>query len=341
MSSATMTAEAPLPAPAEEPLLRVVDVVKHFPAGVGASVKAVDGVSFDVQRGETVGLVGESGCGKSTLGRLVTQLIPVTSGKVIFDGVDITRLGGERLRQQRKQLQIIFQDPYASLDPRMTIGDVIAEPLVNFGMLHGKEKDVRVQELLRVVGLNPYFNNRYPHEFSGGQRQRIGIARALALNPRLIVCDEPVSALDVSIQAQIINLLEDLQKEFHLTYIFIAHDLSVVRHISDRVMVMYLGKVVEVSPSEQLYLSQEHPYTKALLSAIPVPDPRVESQRRLVELSGEIPSALHPPSGCRFHTRCPIAQVPGICADEEPPLEEKAPGHLAACHFSEKVRTEV
>jgi len=341
MSSATMTAEAPLPAPAEEPLLRVVDVVKHFPAGVGASVKAVDGVSFDVQRGETVGLVGESGCGKSTLGRLVTQLIPVTSGNVIFDGVDITRLGGERLRQQRKQLQIIFQDPYASLDPRMTIGDVIAEPLVNFGMLHGKEKDVRVQELLRVVGLNPYFNNRYPHEFSGGQRQRIGIARALALNPRLIVCDEPVSALDVSIQAQIINLLEDLQKEFHLTYIFIAHDLSVVRHISDRVMVMYLGKVVEVSPSEQLYLSQEHPYTKALLSAIPVPDPRVESQRRLVELSGEIPSALHPPSGCRFHTRCPIAQVPGICADEEPPLEEKAPGHLAACHFSEKVRTEV
>jgi len=341
MSSATMTAEAPLPAPAEEPLLRVVDVVKHFPAGVGASVKAVDGVSFDVQRGETVGLVGESGCGKSTLGRLVTQLIPVTSGNVIFDGVDITRLGGERLRQQRKQLQIIFQDPYASLDPRMTIGDVIAEPLVNFDMLHGKEKDMRVQELLRVVGLNPYFNNRYPHEFSGGQRQRIGIARALALNPRLIVCDEPVSALDVSIQAQIINLLEDLQKEFHLTYIFIAHDLSVVRHISDRVMVMYLGKVVEVSPSEQLYLSQEHPYTKALLSAIPVPDPRVESQRRLVELSGEIPSALHPPSGCRFHTRCPIAQVPGICADEEPPLEEKAPGHLAACHFSEKVRTEV
>ena len=216
-----------------------------------------------------------------------------------------------------------------------------AEPLVNFDMLHGKEKDTRVQELLRVVGLNPYFNNRYPHEFSGGQRQRIGIARALALNPRLIVCDEPVSALDVSIQAQIINLLEDLQKEFHLTYIFIAHDLSVVRHISDRVMVMYLGKVVEVSPSEQLYLSQEHPYTKALLSAIPVPDPRVESQRRLVELSGEIPSALHPPSGCRFHTRCPIAQVPGICADEEPPLEEKAPGHLAACHFSEKVRTEV
>jgi len=336
-----MTAEAPRPAPAEEPLLRVVNVVKHFPAGVGASVKAVDGVSFDVQRGETVGLVGESGCGKSTLGRLVTQLIPVTSGNVIFDGVDITRLGGERLRQQRKQLQIIFQDPYASLDPRMTIGDVIAEPLVNFDMLHGKEKDMRVQELLRVVGLNPYFNNRYPHEFSGGQRQRIGIARALALNPRLIVCDEPVSALDVSIQAQIINLLEDLQKEFHLTYIFIAHDLSVVRHISDRVMVMYLGKVVEVSPSEQLYLSQEHPYTKALLSAIPVPDPRVESQRRLVELSGEIPSALHPPSGCRFHTRCPIAQVPGICADEEPPLEEKAPGHLAACHFSEKVRTEV
>src|SRR5438309_8131947 len=276
MSSATMTAAAPRPAPAEEPLLRVVNVVKHFPAGVGASVKAVDGVSFDVQRGETVGLVGKSGCGKSTLGRLVTQLIPVTSGNVIFDGVDITRLGGERLRQQRKQLQIIFQDPYASLDPRMTIGDVIAEPLVNFDMLHGKEKDTRVQELLRVVGLNPYFNNRYPHEFSGGQRQRIGIARALALNPRLVVCDEPVSALDVSIQAQVINLLGDLQKEFNLTYLFIAHDLSVVEHISTRVAVMYLGKIVEIAPGKELYNNPKHPYTEALLSAVPIPDPAVK-----------------------------------------------------------------
>jgi len=338
MSSTTLAVDLKSLA-TQEPLLRVVDVVKHFRAGVAGTVKAVDGVSFDVRPGETVGLVGESGCGKSTLGRLVTQLLPATSGQVIFDGVDLTKLGGEKLRQQRKQLQMIFQDPYASLDPRMTVGDIIAEPLVNFGLVSGRQKNARVQELLRVVGLNPYFNNRYPHEFSGGQRQRIGIARALGLNPRLIVCDEPVSALDVSIQAQIINLLEDLQREFKLTYIFIAHDLSVVRHISDRVMVMYLGKIVEVSPSEDLYQSQEHPYTKALLSSIPVPNPRIESQRRLIELSGEIPSPLNPPSGCHFHTRCPIAKVPTPCADTEPPLEQKAPNRFAACHFSEKVRT--
>jgi oligopeptide transport system ATP-binding protein len=338
MSSTTLAVERKSIA-TQEPLLRVVDVVKHFRAGVAGTVKAVDGVSFEVRPGETVGLVGESGCGKSTLGRLVTQLLPATSGQVIFDGVDLTKLGGEKLRQQRKQLQMIFQDPYASLDPRMTVGDIIAEPLVNFGLVSGRQKNARVQELLRVVGLNPYFNNRYPHEFSGGQRQRIGIARALGLNPRLIVCDEPVSALDVSIQAQIINLLEDLQREFKLTYIFIAHDLSVVRHISDRVMVMYLGKIVEVSPSEDLYQSQEHPYTKALLSSIPVPNPRIESQRRLIELSGEIPSPLNPPSGCHFHTRCPIAKVPTPCADTEPPLEQKAPNRFAACHFSEKVRT--
>ena len=285
----TVVAPSARVSPAVEPLLRVANVVKHFGAGVGSSVKAVDGVSFDILPGETVGLVGESGCGKSTLGRLITQLIPVTSGEVFLDGVDITKLHGEKLRQQRKQLQMIFQDPYASLDPRMTVGDIIAEPLVNFKMISGRAKDVRVQELLRTVGLNPYFNNRYPHEFSGGQRQRIGIARALALNPKLIICDEPVSALDVSIQAQIINLLEDLQREFELTYLFIAHDLSVVRHISNRVMVMYLGKIVEVAPSEDLYTSQEHPYTRALLSSIPVPDPRIESKRRLVELSGEIP----------------------------------------------------
>ena len=338
MSSPTLAVERKSIA-TKEPLLRVVDVVKHFRAGVAGTVKAVDGVSFEVRPGETVGLVGESGCGKSTLGRLVTQLLPATSGQVIFDGVDLTKLGGEKLRQQRKQLQMIFQDPYASLDPRMTVGDIIAEPLVNFGLVSGRQKNARVQELLRVVGLNPYFNNRYPHEFSGGQRQRIGIARALGLNPRLIVCDEPVSALDVSIQAQIINLLEDLQREFNLTYIFIAHDLSVVRHISDRVMVMYLGKIVEVSPSEDLYQSQEHPYTKALLSSIPVPNPRIESQRRLIELSGEIPSPLNPPSGCHFHTRCPIAKVPTPCADTEPLLEQKAPNRFAACHFSEKVRT--
>src|ERR1700736_1986643 len=323
------------------PLLRAENVVKHFPAGLGTSVKAVENVSLEIYPGETVGLVGESGCGKSTLGRLITQLLPVTSGNVFFDGVDLTKLRGEKLRQYRRHLQMIFQDPYSSLNPRMTVGDIIAEPLENFGLLRGRAKDARVQELLKIVGLNPYFNNRYPHEFSGGQRQRIGIARALALRPKLIVADEPISALDVSIQAQIINLLEDLQKEFNLTYLFVAHDLSVVRHISNRVMVMYLGKIVEVSPSEELYTSQEHPYTKALLSSIPVPDPRIESQRRLIELHGEIPSPMNPPSGCHFHTRCPIAQVPGICADEEPPLEEKAPGRFAACHFSEKVRTEL
>ena len=330
----------PTPDPAE-PLLRVSNVVKHFRAGVAGTVHAVDGVSFDIKPGETVGLVGESGSGKSTLGRVITQLLPATSGNVIFDGVDLTKLRGEKMRQQRRNLQMIFQDPFASLDPRMTVGDIIAEPLVNFGLHDRKEKDRKVQELLRVVGLNPYFNNRYPHEFSGGQRQRIGVARALALNPKLIVCDEPISALDVSIQAQIINLLEDLQREFNLTYLFIAHDLSVVRHISDRVMVMYLGKIVEISPSQALYDSQEHPYTKALLSAIPVPDPKIESQRRLVELSGEIPSPLFPPSGCNFHTRCPIARAPGICADEDPKLEEKAPGRYAKCHFSDEVRTKV
>src|SRR6266699_2172191 len=330
-----MSAAANVRAP--EPLLRVVDLVKHFHAGVAGSVKAVDGVSFEIHAGETVGLVGESGCGKSTLARLLTQLIRATSGQVIFNGVDLTRLHGERLRQQRQRLQIIFQDPFASLDPRMTVGDIIAEPLVNFGLVQRRQKDQRVQELLRVVGLNPYFNNRYPHEFSGGQRQRIGIARALALNPKLIVCDEPVSALDVSIQAQIINLLEDLQREFRLTYLFIAHDLSVVRHISDRVMVMYLGKIVEIAPSEDLHRSQQHPYTRALLSASPVPNPRIQSQRTPIELSGEIPSPLNPASGCRFHTRCPFAQIPTPCADQEPPLEKKAPNHLAACHFSEKL----
>ena len=341
MSSTLSTEPSPGTRPGSpgDPLLRVVDVVKHFTAGVGAVCRAVDGVSFEIRAGETLGLVGEFGCGKSTLARVLTQLTPVTSGQVIFEGVELTEMRGERLRQQRKDLQMIFQDPFASLDPRMTVGDIIAEPLTNFKVMRGKEKDARVQELLRVVGLNPYFNNRYPHEFSGGQRQRIGIARALALNPKLIICDEPVSALDVSIQAQIINLLEDLQAEFHLTYLFIAHDLSVVRHISQRVMVMYLGKIVEIAPSDDLYANQYHPYTKALLSAVPVPDPRVELQRRLVELSGEIPSPLHPPSGCRFHTRCPIAQVPGICSEQEPLLEEKGTGHLAACHFSAHVQT--
>ena len=295
-------------------LVRVENVVKHFPAGIGVSVKAVDGVSFEIRQGETLGLVGESGCGKSTLGRLVMQLIPVTSGKVFLDGVELTSLHGERLRQQRRQMQIIFQDPFASLDPRMTIGDIIAEPLVNFGVVRGRKLRDRVQELLRVVGLNPNFNNRYPHEFSGGQRQRIGIARALALNPKLIVCDEAISALDVSIQAQVVNLLEDLQREFNLTYLFIAHDLSVVRHISDRVMVMYLGKIVEIANSTETYTNPKHPYTKALLSAIPLPDPKLQRGRRLVELSGEIPSPINPPSGCRFHRASAYAMRRGRTA---------------------------
>jgi oligopeptide transport system ATP-binding protein len=281
--------------------------------------------------------VGESGCGKSTLARLVTQLIPVTSGKIFLGDVELTKLRGEKLRQQRRQLQVIFQDPFASLDPRMTVADIIAEPLDNFNVVRGRARDQRVQELLHLVGLNPNFDNRYPHEFSGGQRQRIGIARALALNPSLVVCDEAISALDVSIQAQIVNLLEDLQRELKLTYLFIAHDLSVVRHISDRVMVMYLGKIVEVSDSTQTYTNPKHPYTKALLSAIPVPDPKIQRGLRLVELTGEIPSPLHPPSGCRFHTRCPIARVPTPCAEIEPPLEEKLRDHLAACHFSSDV----
>jgi oligopeptide transport system ATP-binding protein len=318
-------------------LLRVENVVKHFPAGFGNVVHAVEGVSFEIREGETLGLVGESGCGKSTLARLVTQLIPVTSGTIHFGDVELTKLHGEKLRQHRRQLQMIFQDPFASLDPRMTVGDIIAEPIDNFRTLRGRVRNERVQELLRLVGLNPNFNNRYPHEFSGGQRQRIGIARALALSPRLVVCDEAISALDVSIQAQIVNLLEDLQHKLNLTYLFIAHDLSVVRHISDRVMVMYLGKLVEVADSKETYSNPKHPYTKALLSAIPVPDPHVQRGRRLVELKGEIPSPIHPPSGCRFHTRCPIARLPTPCAEVEPPLEEKSRDHVAACHFSADV----
>ncbi|MFN2464478.1 MAG: ABC transporter ATP-binding protein [Candidatus Dormibacteria bacterium] len=319
-----------------EPLVVVEDVVKHFPAGLRRKVHAVDGVSFEIRRGETLGLVGESGCGKSTLGRLVSQLLPVTEGSIKFDGVDLASLHGEDLRQQRRDLQMIFQDPYSSLDPRMTVGDIIAEPLDNFAIHKGSARTNRVRELLQVVGLNPNFVNRYAHEFSGGQRQRIGIARALALGPKLIVCDEPISALDVSIQAQIINLLEDLQGEFGLTYLFIAHDLSVVKHISDRVMVMYLGRIVEVAESATIYDNPRHPYTKALLSAIPVPDPRVQAQRRLVDLKGEIPSPIDPPSGCRFHPRCPIARAPGICSEVQPELDTYREGsmHMAACHFA-------
>jgi oligopeptide transport system ATP-binding protein len=320
-----------------EALVRVEEVVKHFPARLNTTVKAVDGVSFEIDRGECLGLVGESGCGKSTLGRLVAQLLPLTSGRVVFREVDLTRLRGERLRRQRREFQMIFQDPYASLDPRMTVGDIVAEPIDNFGVARGRVRTERIQELLRTVGLNPNFNNRYPHEFSGGQRQRIGIARALSVQPSLIVCDEPISALDVSIQGQIINLLQDLQRQFELTYLFIAHDLAVVRHISDRVMVMYLGKIVEVAEAGRIYSEPRHPYTAALLSAIPVPDPKVERKRRPVTLRGEIPSPINPPRGCRFHTRCPIARVPGVCSEVEPPLEQRSADHWSACHFPDEV----
>ena len=321
-------ASAPQPATAA-PLVRAEDVVKHFPARLGASVKAVDGVSFEIRRGECLGLVGESGCGKSTLGRLVTQLLPLTSGRVWFKDVDLSRLRGEKLRRQRRDFQMIFQDPYASLDPRMTVGDIIAEPLDNFRVARGRVRNERVQELLHTVGLNPNFNNRYPHEFSGGQRQRIGIARALVVRPKFIVADEPVSALDVSIQAQVVNLLQDLQQQLGLTYLFIAHDLSVVRHISDRVAVMYVGKVMELAGRDALYEKPLHPYTQSLLSAIPIPDPRAEARRERIILEGDIPSPVRPPSGCRFHTRCPIAYE--RCRVEVPELLNYG-DHFVACH---------
>ena len=330
---------APQASPKTDPrvLVRISGAYKHFPiSGFGGlSVKAVDGVDLEIRRGETLGLVGESGCGKSTLARLVTALLPVTAGTITFDGQDITKLHGGRLRRVRRKMQMIFQDPFASLDPRMTVGDILQEPLDNFGIGSIRERRRRVQELLRLVGLNPNFTNRYPHEFSGGQRQRIGIARALAVNPSFIVCDEAVSALDVSIAAQIINLLQDLQREFQLTYLFIAHDLAVVRHLSDRIAVMYLGKVVETADRNHIYDRPQHPYTKALLSSIPVPDPAVEANRAPITLKGEIPSPVNPPSGCRFHPRCPIARVPGICSEQEPPLEPHgAPDQVAACHFA-------
>ncbi|TMD31269.1 MAG: ATP-binding cassette domain-containing protein [Chloroflexi bacterium] len=324
----------------EGPLVSVKDVYKHFPTGGGlgrgAVVRAVDGVSFEIAGGETLGLVGESGCGKSTLGRVIMQLQTATKGSVEFEGRDLTKMHGEKLRQVRQRMQIIFQDPYASLNPRMTIGDIVAEPLKNFGLGGRRDREKRVHEVMRVCGLNPNFANRYPHEFSGGQRQRIGIARALVLTPSLVVADEPISALDVSIQAQIVNLLEDLQAKFKLTYLFIAHDLSVVRHVSDRVAVMYLGKIVEIATSRDVYDTPLHPYTKVLLSSIPNADPDLEVQRKPILLKGEIPSPINPPSGCRFHTRCPIAQLP-ICAEVEPLLEKKADGHVAACHFAGKL----
>ncbi|MFZ0217473.1 MAG: dipeptide ABC transporter ATP-binding protein [Candidatus Dormiibacterota bacterium] len=320
----------------EAALVQIKDVTKHFPIGAGIFggqvVRAVDGVTFDIKAGETLGLVGESGCGKSTLGRVVAQLQPATSGQILFRGGDLVKLKGDKLRRMRQEMQMIFQDPYASLNPRMRIGDIIGEPLRNFGISRGRQREERVREIMRVCGLNPNYVTRYPHEFSGGQRQRIGIARALVLNPTFVVADEPISALDVSIQAQIVNLLEDLQQQFSLTYLFIAHDLSVVRHISDRIAVMYLGNIVEIANSQQIYGHALHPYTKALLSSIPIPDPDLEESRKPILLQGEIPSPVHPPSGCRFHTRCPIAKFP-ICKEQVPLLEDKGDNHLAACHF--------
>ena len=320
----------------EGALVQVRGLKMHFPITQGiviqrqvGAVKAVDGLSFDIVRGETLGLVGESGCGKTTTGRTILQLYRPTAGSVQFRGEELTKLRGEKLRQMRRQMQMIFQDPYASLNPRMTVGDIIGEPLQVHGLLKGRARRDRVQELLKVVGLNPYFVNRYPHEFSGGQRQRIGVARALAVQPEFIVCDEPISALDVSIQAQIINLLEDLQAKFDLTYLFIAHDLSVVRHISDRIAVMYLGKIAELTGRKELYENPLHPYTRALLSAVPIPDPLVEEQRRRMVLEGDVPSPAHPPAGCNFHTRCPLAME--ICGKEEPEFRDVGGGHWVAC----------
>ena len=322
----------------KEVLVRVESLKKYFPITRGiifqrqvGAIKAVDGISFGVYRGETLGLVGESGCGKSTTGRTVLQLYRPTEGNVYFEGENLVEMKGEMLRRQRKKMQMIFQDPYASLNPRMTVGNIIGEPLEVHHVASGKERQERVQELLRVVGLNPYFINRYPHEFSGGQRQRIGVARALALNPSFIVCDEPISALDVSIQAQVVNLLEDLQKEWNLTYLFIAHDLSMVRHISDRVAVMYLGKIVELTDRDTLYADPEHPYTQALLSAVPIPDPEVEETRQRIILEGDVPSPANPPVGCNFSTRCP--KVMQICKEVEPEFKEIAPDHWCACHL--------
>jgi oligopeptide transport system ATP-binding protein len=318
-------------------LVQVKGLKKHFPITRGiliqrqvGSVKAVDGVTFDIYRGETLGLVGESGCGKTTAGRTILQLYRPTAGQVVFDGADLTTLKKGELRRIRRRMQMIFQDPFASLNPRMTIARIISEPLRTHKLAAGKEQIERVQELMRIVRLNPRFINRYPHEFSGGQRQRIGIARALASDPEFIVCDEPISALDVSIQAQVVNLLEDLQAELGLTYLFIAHDLSMVRHICTRVAVMYLGKIVELAEKDELYDHPLHPYTKALLSAVPVPDPEVERQRQRIVLEGDVPSPSDPPPGCYFNTRCPIAEE--ICSEEEPEWRDVGGDHFVACH---------
>jgi oligopeptide transport system ATP-binding protein len=334
-------------AAADRPLLEVEDLRVWFPITEGlvferhiGDVQAVDGVSFTLTRGETLGLVGESGCGKSTTGRALIRLYRPTSGRVLFEGTDLATLPESAMRPMRRRMQMIFQDPYASLNPRMTAGGIIAEPLEVHGIGTSHERRERVRDLLATVGLNPEFANRYPHEFSGGQRQRIGVARSLAVHPDLIVADEPISALDVSIQAQIINLLEQLQGEFDLTYLFIAHDLSVVRHISDRIAVMYLGRIVELASSRELNVEPLHPYTVALLSAIPIPDPAVEARRRRIILRGDVPSPVAPPSGCRFHTRCWLRERlgnPERCETEDPELRELETGHVVACHFAEEV----
>jgi len=318
-------------------LLKVENLKMYFPIHHGVfqrkvgDVKAVDDITFNVFQGETLGLVGESGCGKTSTGRAIIRLYKPTSGRVLFDGLDLVTIGGEQLRKMRNKMQMIFQDPYASLNPRMSVLAIVSEPLTVHKVASGQKKRDKVADLLHIVGLNPDLMNRYPHEFSGGQRQRIGLARALALNPALIICDEPISALDVSIQAQVVNLFEDLQEEFGLTYIFIAHDLSMVQHISNRVAVMYLGKIVEVSSRDTLYSNPLHPYTQALLSAVPVPDPVIEKERQRILLKGELPSSINPPKGCNFNTRCPLAE--DICFEFEPDFVEIEDGHYCACHL--------
>jgi oligopeptide transport system ATP-binding protein len=319
------------------PLIQVRHLKKYFPITRGivqrhvGDIKAVDDVSFSIYKGETLGLVGETGCGKTTVGRTIIRLYEPTAGQVVFDGVDLATLKGGELRRLRRRMQMIFQDPYASLNPRMAVGSIIAEPLEVHRVARGQAKRERVQELLQLVGLNPNFANRYPHEFSGGQRQRIGIARALALNPALIICDEPISSLDVSIQAQVVNLLEDLQDRLGLTYLFIAHDLSMVRHISNRMAVMYLGKIVELTDRDEIYLNPLHPYTQALMSAVPVPDPELEAKQHRIILEGDLPSPASPPQGCNFNTRCP--KVMDVCFEQDPEFIEVKPGHFCACHL--------